>query len=142
VGCDLSVIELRGIELSGAGSIEAGPVDTDHLRIDVIGAGQVRLRSLRAEDLVVRHSGVGQCEVSGDVVQQDVRLSGAGEYAAADLQSQRADIGLSGVGSATVWATDQLAVEITGAGALYYYGTPEVSQQVSGLGTVRARGEP
>ena len=48
---------------------------------------------------------------------------------------------ISGLGSATVWATETLDASISGAGNIEYYGDPQVTKQVSGLGNVEGKGE-
>ena len=45
------------------------------------------------------------------------------------------------LGSATLWVTDELAVDLTGSGNLEYYGTPKVTRQnVDGFGRVQSLG--
>lgn len=136
----LTMKEISALDLSGVGSIYAAAIDADRLDLDMSGAGRVIIRGLRADKLVVGHTGVGQCELSGEVKRQVVDLTGAGEYDAADLESESADITVSGVGKATVWATDNLDIEITGGGYVGYYGNPRVTQDVSGVGQVRSLG--
>lgn len=137
---DLTVRELEGLELAGVGAIHIAALETERLDIGVHGAGQVVVRSLAAERLEVDHTGVGSCEVSGRAARQRVELTGAGSYDAADLRSEDADVHVSGVGKATVWAQETLDVEISGAGSVSYYGAPELEQRISGVGDVRSMG--
>ena len=137
---DLTVKELSALDLSGAGSIRAEEIEAERLSLDVSGAGKIAIRSLAAETLVVEHTGVGVCELSGRVQGQEVMLTGAGEYDAGDLESETAGVKVTGVGQATVWASEKLDIQITGAGRVSYYGDPEVTQDVSGVGSVRSLG--
>ena len=66
-------------------------------------------------------------------------MSGAGDYRAAGLASERARIAVSGAGRVVVNATKSLDVEISGAGTVDYLGNPEVTKKVSGAGRVRRR---
>jgi len=45
------------------------------------------------------------------------------------------------LGSATVWATEYLNVNISGAGSVNYAGSPRVDSDVSGLGSLKKIGE-
>jgi len=74
------------------------------------------------------------------VRRQEVRLTGAGEYDAADLKGESVEVELSGVGKATVWATEALDIQLSGVGNVSYYGDPRVTQNVSGVGKVKSLG--
>ena len=137
---DLTVKELTALDLSGLGNVYAGAIDTDRLDLDVSGAGKIVIRSLTADILEVEHTGLGQCELSGQVRRQEVVLTGASEYDAADLESEKAEVVLTGLGKATVWATETLDIELSGAGSVSYYGNPRVTQNVTGLGKVKSLG--
>ena len=71
--------DLAGIDLSGAGRITGHDLELASLDVDITGAGAV--------------------DLSGSVDRQDVRLSGAGRYQAGDLVSQVATAELSGTGA-------------------------------------------
>ena len=90
-------------------------------------------------DVVV--SGAGDIELIGKVEVQNVLLSGFGRYQAFDLESQEADVTISGAGGADVWVTEKLAVTISGAGDVNYYGSPTVTPDISGLGRIQSQGE-
>ena len=76
----------------------------------------------------------------GKVVSQQVTLTGAGRYQAADLQSDDAVIEINGAGTAVVWAEKTLDVGISGMGNVEYYGAPRVSKRISGVGSVTGKG--
>ena len=135
---DLTVRDIRGLDLTGLGSIDVGEIAADSLSVDLSGAGRVVIRALSADRLNVNLSGLGSCDVSGQVGRQELLLTGGGDYDAADLKSERAALTLTGLGKATVWATEDLDVTITGAGDVEYYGSPRVTQDVTGLGRVRS----
>jgi hypothetical protein len=137
----LSVREITGLELSGAGSINASSIDSDHLELVLGGAGAMTIDSLAAERVEVVLSGLGSINLTGQVKQQEIVLTTAGAYRAGDLESQSATIALKGAGSATVWATNVLNVSISGVGTVSYYGDPSVTQNVTGVGSVRSLGE-
>ena len=157
----VSMKEVAGLDLSGAGDISAGSLDTDHLRIDLGGAGDVNIDALdaqsltvniggagsinvdalNAEESTVHLSGAGDIALAGQVERQGVFLNGAGNYRCGELESQRANVELTGAGNATVWATETLDVTIRGIGSIRYYGNPYVDAHQYGLGTLRRMGD-
>jgi hypothetical protein len=137
---NLSVADITGLDISGAGDVNVTSLDTDRLEIVVGGAGDVSIRSLTAEGLVVHLNGAGNVELAGQVAEQDVEINGFGAYQAAKLESQTAIVQVNGAGSATLWATDTLDVRIPGAGNVTYHGNPDVTKKITGVGTIISRG--
>lgn len=78
---------------------------------------------------------------SGKADNFELDLSGFGSFTGKDLQTQTADVNLSGAGSATVWVEDELDATISGAGSVNYFGSPSVSKQINGVGTVSKSGD-
>ena len=137
---NLSVKDISGLDISGAGDVNAASLDTDRLEIVVGGAADVSISSLTAEGLVVHLNGAGNVELAGQVAQQNVEINGFGAYHAAKLESQTAIVEVNGAGSATLWATDTLDVRIPGAGSVAYYGSPSVTKKITGVGMIISRG--
>lgn len=137
----LTVKELSGLTLSGAGSVGVNGLKTDQLRVTLSGAGGLSLENLEATAVTCRLSGAGSLETSGSANRLEAVVSGLGSYEGGDLQSETATVTISGTGSAVVWVTRQLNATISGLGSVQYYGQPEVTQVVSGLGSVRRIGD-
>jgi hypothetical protein len=138
----LTVTDLTGLELSGAGNIEVAEIDTSELHIAASGAGNIEIEKLTANRITTDVSGAGSCRINaGEVQDQNLSISGAGGYQAVDVKSQHVDIEISGMGSAKVWAERDLNVEISGAGSVDYYGQPHISQEISGVGNIQSLGE-
>jgi hypothetical protein len=136
----LQLKELSGLELLGAGDIEAASLDADRLEILLAGAGNVDVAALKARVLVVHLNGAGNVELAGQVAEQEVVLSGAGDYRAGELESQVVKVRLNGAGDATVWASDTLDARIPGVGQVRYYGDPQVTKSVSLTGRLVSLG--
>jgi hypothetical protein len=137
----LTVKDLAGLDLSGAGNIEVDEIATSELHIKTSGAGNIEIEKLTAKVLNMDVSGAGSCHINeGQVTDQNLRISGAGGYKAPDLHSQTAEIDISGLGGARVWVEEDLRVEISGAGSVTYFGTPNLSQDVSGAGSIQSLG--
>jgi hypothetical protein len=116
----LTVINLNGIDLSGAGSIVAYGIKTDRLEVTISGAGSLT--------------------IAGEADHQDVLLSGLGGYNAEGLITYTALVEVSGAGTAKVQVAEHLEVNVSGAGSVQYIGNPTVESNVSGLGSVKKIG--
>jgi hypothetical protein len=137
----LTVKQLTGIEVSGAGNVKLADLQSDALDVVLNGAGNISASGLQLGHLDVELNGAGSFEVSGKITDQTVTLGGAGSYQAKDLESTSAKVTLSGAGSATLWVTGSLDAKLSGVGSLDYYGSPaKVSQDISGLGSINDKG--
>ena len=119
--------------------LAADDLRADELRLDFSGASTVRIGNLQASRLHLEGSGATKADLAGKVGTQVVNLSGAGSYAATGLESDRAEVHVSGAGKAFINARTSLAVEISGAGLVEYLGNPKLEQDISGVGKVRQR---
>lgn len=137
----LTVKQLNEINLAGAGSVVAKALKSDKLQVVLSGAGSLSCEELEAGDLALRLSGAGSIDASGKATRLEVRLSGFGSFKGGNLQSETADVTISGTGSAVVWATGHLDARISGLGSVQYYGQPQVTKNVSGLGSVQHLGD-
>jgi len=135
-----SAPQVHAVDVSGAGKVLIERLELDHLRLVLTGAGSIQIGHLDARELEVVIEGAGSVSVAGIVVEQDVSIPGAGTYDARDLESRIAVARLSGVGKASVWATEVLDARLTGVGNLEYYGAPEVSVEKMGIGALTHRG--
>jgi hypothetical protein len=133
---DLTVKQLRAIDVSGAGETSATGLSSDQLDLSVSGAGRMSSSGMTSSALTVHISGSGTVTVSGQAPRQTVSISGAGRYTATDLSSQQATVDVSGAGSAQVNVSDSLRASVSGAGRVSYKGSPSVQQDVSGAGSV------
>jgi len=132
---------LAGLTLTGAGSFQMAEHEAERFSVSLSGAGDIDVDRLIADELAVTISGAGSVTVAGEVAHQDITIPGSGSYFAVDLRSRSAAVTTSGVGSATVWVTDELDAELTGVGSIDYYGSPRVTESVSGVGAITDRGD-
>lgn len=134
---ELHFTDLEKIEWMGAGKLVSdGKIDFEDLTIYIAGAGQIDL-DLEADDLEIRLSGAGDVKLTGEVEDLNVAISGAGNLNAYGLEAVVADITITGVGSADVYASEELDAQVSGLGNINYKGNPsKVSDNVSGLGKI------
>jgi hypothetical protein len=138
----LAVKSLDRLSSSGSGDIAAKALTVPgDFEISVSGSSDVKFETLAARKLLVRISGSGDVQLSGGVLEQNVRISGSGDYQSGRLQSSTATISIGGSGDATLWARDNLAVKIAGSGDVKYYGKPAVTKSIAGSGSVAALGD-
>lgn len=140
----LSVREIVGLDVSGIAEAETGDIITERLVVKVSGLSTLSMGTIHAEKLAIHLSGSNEVELmgSGEVVNQEIVISGPSSYRAPALRSESADISISGPGNATVWATELLNVSSSGIGNIEYYGSPQVTQKGSGIVNLSGLGNP
>ena len=135
------VKDLSQVNFESAGKLEIQALDTDSLDLSVSGAGDLKLNNITAKDLSVNLSGAGSMAAKGTADNLTINISGFGSFNGKELQTQTAEIRLSGAGSATTRVAEKLDAEISGAGSINYYGSPDVTKQLSGVGGVTRSGD-
>jgi hypothetical protein len=137
VRIEITVKDLNEIGFSSAGRVELTGLKTSSLKLRISGAGDVILSDLDLESLNSSISGAGRIEADGVAKQITINISGFGDYKGEELQSQTAEVHISGAGSADVWAVETLDAVISGAGSVNYIGSPTVKQSISGAGSIK-----
>lgn len=133
----ITVKSLNYISLSGAVKFtNFDPLEGDRLKIDMSGASVAQIE-VEVEDLEIEASGASEIKMKGSAKNQSMRSSGATSYAAYDLESEYANIRLSGAGSARVTVSSELDVRASGASDVRYRGNPSVKSSTSGASSVR-----
>ena len=133
----ISFNKLKEIELGGALEVRGdGQLKFNTLNIYGSGAADVNL-DIKSDFLRIEIAGAGDFDLEGEVRNADLEISGAGGFDFRDLRTERMKIKISGLARATVYATDDLDVDISGAGAVRYRGNPEISRNISGIGTLK-----
>ncbi len=112
----LTVKDLSALGVSGSANVEAAGINTDRLTVTVSGAANIK--------------------IGGEADEQEINISGSGNYRAGDLESKEVKIAVMGAGSALVNVSEELDAEISGVGSVEYIGDPTVKQDVSGVGRV------
>jgi len=111
--------KLEAIKQSGAMSVKALSLATDHLNIDQSGAGKI--------------------ELSGKVRDLTLSLSGAGDIEANALNADNVTANVSGFGNISVHANVLLKADISGAGSIEYSGSAKVEKSISGVGSIHQK---
>lgn len=133
----ITVKKLKGISIAGRATVKAPSLDSGRLELNSSGLSKIEIGHLAADYLSLNISGRSEVEVAGQATAQKITISGSAQYEAAKLQSEEADVRISGHGNANLWVTKRLAVTISGVGNVEYSGEPTISQTISGVGTVK-----
>ena len=121
VTAKISMPALNGIEI-------AGVVDGD-------------IRGVNAENFRADLSGVGDLDLSGNCGAFEADVSGVGDLDAEELKCRSVNVDVSGVGSASVYASESVDAEIAGLGSIEISGSPPqvTKSQSSPLGRISVK---
>lgn len=133
----VTVKSLELIDISGAVKLTTfDPLKGDRFKLSMSGASVAKIE-VEVEDLRIEGSGASEIILQGSAKNQTLRSSGATSYSAYDLESEYADIKMSGAGSARVSVSEELDVRLSGASDVRYKGSPSVNTSTSGASSVR-----
>ena len=128
---------LNKISLRGAGVFTANDTITvDTFNIDFAGAGSGSA-NLDVSNVTVNVAGAADFTLTGNAEKADFILAGAGRIEALGLQTETANVNLSGAGTVRVSSSDRLNVTAAGVGTVEYRGSPVLDISRGGLVTVR-----
>jgi Putative auto-transporter adhesin, head GIN domain len=131
--------DLDAIEVAGGVRISAREVRVPSLNIEGSGGTSLSIDDLRTSTLHVTGAGALKAVLAGQVTDQSISVSGAGDYQAGKLISDNAVVDVSGAGKIIVNARKTLKASISGAGVVEYLGDPVVKESISGIGRVKRR---
>jgi Putative auto-transporter adhesin, head GIN domain len=115
----ISVPNLDGISVSGAGKIDISAMKNEKFEIDSQGAPTIR--------------------VSGNTKVIDINTNGAANIDTHNLRASRAVVDSKGVSKVDLDVADQLDVTVSGPSNVTYKGDPVVNKTVHGPGKVEKR---
>ncbi len=101
----ITLPSMIGLDVSGVVDGEITGIDSDHFDIDI--------------------SGVGDMDLDGECGTFDADVSGVGDLEAQGLECRIVSVEVSGVGSASVYASEEVEAEVSGMGDIDIYGSPE-----------------
>lgn len=104
------------------------------------GAVRFSANQISGATFFLESRGAARITLDGKVGELTAGMTGASRLNAEALQTERAELSLTGASRAEVNVTDTLKVSITGAGKVVYSGNPRrVERDVTGAGTIRAK---
>jgi len=116
----ISLPNLEGLAVNGAGHIDVKGLKNDKFEIDTNGAPAIT--------------------VAGTTKMVDIAANGAGKVDAQNLHATRAVVDARGVAKVDLDVSDQLDVEISGPSSVTYNGNPTVNKNIHGPGKLTRKG--
>jgi hypothetical protein len=125
------------VALGGSGNITAQSVlvNPDKMSLRMSGSGNIKVQ-VNTPELESRMNGSGDITLSGSADKWVASIAGSGNLYCFDLNTQRAEVTISGSGNAEVMASKQLTLKINGSGNIKYRGTANVDSHINGSGSV------
>ncbi|MBY0434028.1 MAG: DUF2807 domain-containing protein [Cyclobacteriaceae bacterium] len=136
------------IEATASGNLEADVSGSGDLSFkgscanfesDVSGSGKVMISSIAVrDDADMGVSGSGKIIASGTARSVKANISGSGQVLAANLETDKCEVRISGSGDVEINVKSDLDANISGSGSVTYKGSPSrVNSHSSGSGKVR-----
>jgi len=132
---------LTHFAFEGGSELVANDLHTDSLLVVVQGGASLDMLNLNVDSLEMDIQGGTDIDISGVAGIQTLKFAGGANYDAEDLKSASISLRIEGAVSATIWATDQLDLDLNGAYDVRYYGNPSLTQKIQGVGKVESLGE-
>jgi len=108
--------------------------------LSVEGAGRIDIKGLNNEKFEIDAEGAPSINVSGNTKLVDIDSSGAGKIDTHNLHASRAVVESKGVSRIDIDVADQLDVTISGPSSVYYKGDPQINKTIHGPGKLERRG--
>lgn len=128
---------INGVAMSGSGDINSKDLmKADNFNVRVSGSGDINL-NLDVNNLEATVSGSGDLDFKGSATSIEARVSGSGDIEAYGLQTDKAELKISGSGGMTLSVKNELYARVSGSGDISYRGNPAKEDiKVSGSGNV------
>jgi hypothetical protein len=107
--------------------------------ISVSGAGRIEIKGMNNEKFEIDSSGAPTINVSGNTKVIDIDTSGAGKIDTHNLHAARGVVDSKGVSKIDLDVAEQLDVTVSGPSTVTYKGDPVVNKTVHGPGKVERR---
>lgn len=123
----LTVRNLDSLTVKNSGDVEIKEIAGVRFKMRITGSGDVRINSLTVDSLEAELTSSGDLIIfEGNAYEQEILLSSSGSYDGKNVLCQRAQVGLSSSGEATVNVLERLVASTTSSGNVYYLGDPTV----------------
>lgn len=132
----ITVKELENIKIEGGVFLTtSGILEVKDLNLEVEGGAHIDMK-LKCESLRAKASGGVNMEFEGTTDRFIAITEGAGNIDADHFEAKDVECRVSGVGNASVFATEKLNATVEGVGKIGYRGNPVINKQVNGIGMV------
>ncbi len=132
----ITVKNLDEIQTHGSLKITCNSLQSDSLKISMNGSGEAYLNNISADTIKTSINGSALVKTSGKSKKQEVRISGSGKYESIKLQSDKADVKITGAGHALIFAKAHINGTVSGCGKIEYKGNPQIRMTANGNGSI------
>ena len=108
--------------------------------LTVSGAGRIDITGMKNEKFEIDSNGAPNIVVSGTTNTVDINSNGAGRIDTQNLRASRAVVDSKGVSRIDLDVSEQLDITVSGPSTVTYKGDPVVNKTVNGPGKVEKRG--
>jgi hypothetical protein len=108
--------------------------------LSVSGAGKIDIKEMSNDKFEINSKGAPYINVSGKTKVLDIDTSGAGTIDTHNLRAARGIVDSKGVSKIDVDVSEQLDVTVSGPSSVFYKGDPVVNKTVNGPGRVERKG--
>ena len=137
---EIELPEISEFGISGAGNIQIVDKFESLTNLNLFNSGSGEIFSndslIVANFLNTNISGSGNINLKGKVPNQNITVSGSGNYLTFGLESDECVISLPGSGNCEVNVSSTLDVFISGSGSIYYKGDPTINSNITGSGSI------
>ena len=136
----ITLKNLDVLEASGRCKIRpSGSLKGNQLTITGSGATNVELE-LYYNQLNVSISGSAHMKLHGETEALDIKKSGTGHYDSMNLKAAKVIVNNRGIGSVSVYASQELSMTNSGIGSITYSGDAEIkTREASGVGSIKKK---
>jgi hypothetical protein len=124
---------LEKIEISGGIEFEMNAEKCRSIDLDIKGGAKVYVYNIDAANIEIDIAGAADIDLFGKTELFEIELAGAGSIDAKSLVSKKAEVKISGAGSAELSVIEELLADVDGVGNLTYYGDPVLKNISGGL---------
>ena len=131
--------DISDISLLGSGYVEGKDImKSNSLALSLQGSGAINV-SVEANSVDAQLNGSGDMKIIGKTTDVEVKTTGSGNFEGKELNSENAQIYISGSGDSTIFAKNSLKARIQGSGSIFCAGNPTTNDvKVMGSGKVKS----
>lgn len=134
----LNVKDLKSINSSSSSTIYIKDTfKTKELDLAINSFGEAII-DISVNKFVAKLEGGGKLTARGYSDEQNITISGAGEYHGEKLKGKNIILNISGSGLATTGPSDTLNIKSSGESTIKYCGKPTITKEVTGKGVITA----
>lgn len=128
--------ELESIEISGASSFSSdGEIEAKELEIEVSGASKFDA-NINCQSLKASVNGASFASIGGKAVNAEIRVNGASKLSSECLNTDYANVDISGASKADIICNKNITGEVSGASKLSFGGAAKSDVSTSGASKV------